>query len=394
MGKHFETPKTGEASNHKAHKTLRDKLRKKRAQIKVHKKQKSQKKKQYNREEEKQLYFNKQENKAEPNKELKLAKIMKTIQKFINIYEDDLNEFYDLFATLDKGGKINISELENKELMKCLKKMFKYLPLTKEQGEYQKVENSCLQLETFIRLKVSQCIEDYLENGSRQGDSEDGSSGEENNQKKDKKKDKKDKKDNKDKKDKKDKKTKNEPKEDEEGTMMGPISIYKEGIVDTQPVAQGPSIPEEYREQMAKLFDQQLDELKRQKEEAPAQQQEDEFDQMFSMVKTRKEMKAPPKQLNQDIPEHLYAAGSAVLGQKVDIDYDEIDEYNRLHRPKKLIDMHKEMIQSRGPEENKQRQSFSRCKDFGKAKEGLMTNSTFFDFKSKMTKPQKTTQFL
>jgi len=60
-----------------------------------------------------------------------MKKIIKHIEKFINIYEDDLNDFYDMFGVLDKGGKVDISALENKAMMKCLKKMFKYLPLKK-----------------------------------------------------------------------------------------------------------------------------------------------------------------------------------------------------------------------------------------------------------------------
>ena len=40
-----------------------------------------------------------------------MKKIIKHIEKFINIYEDDLNDFYDMFGVLDKGGKIDISAL-------------------------------------------------------------------------------------------------------------------------------------------------------------------------------------------------------------------------------------------------------------------------------------------
>jgi len=35
------------------------------------------------------------------------------------------------------------------------------------------------------------------------------------------------------------------------------------------------------------------------------------------------------------------AKGSALIGQKVEVDDDEINEYNRINRPKKLIDLHK-----------------------------------------------------
>jgi Ca2+-binding EF-hand superfamily protein len=64
--------------------------------------------------------------------------VLKYINKFINIYEDDLEEFYDMFKTFDEKGFIDISELENKSLKKCLKKLFKHLPLKKEKTEYRK----------------------------------------------------------------------------------------------------------------------------------------------------------------------------------------------------------------------------------------------------------------
>lgn len=70
---------------------------------------------------------------------MRLKKIKKYIEKFINIYEDDLDDFYEMFKTFDEGGFIDISSLENKALYKCLKKLFKYLPLAKDKGEYRKV---------------------------------------------------------------------------------------------------------------------------------------------------------------------------------------------------------------------------------------------------------------
>jgi len=43
-----------------------------------------------------------------------------------------------MFKTFDEKGFIDISELENKSLKKCLKKLFKHLPLKKEKTEYRK----------------------------------------------------------------------------------------------------------------------------------------------------------------------------------------------------------------------------------------------------------------
>lgn len=46
---------------------------------------------------------------------------------------------------------------------------------------------------------------------------------------------------------------------------------------------------------------------------------------------------------------------------------------------------------SKGIEESTKKR---RYKDDGKNKDGGMTNSTFFDFRSKMSKPKSTNQFL
>ena len=54
----------------------------------------------------------------------------------MDIYEDEIDDFYDLFDTLDQGGSINITDIENPKMQKCLKKMFKYLPLKKKKLEY------------------------------------------------------------------------------------------------------------------------------------------------------------------------------------------------------------------------------------------------------------------
>lgn len=67
-----------------------------------------------------------------------------------------------MFKTLDERGSIDISGLENKALLKCLKKMFKYLPIKKQKGEYRKIEGAVTCLEKFIRNKVSESIENYL----------------------------------------------------------------------------------------------------------------------------------------------------------------------------------------------------------------------------------------
>lgn len=54
------------------------------------------------------------------------------------------------------------------------------------------------------------------------------------------------------------------------------------------------------------------------------------------------------------------AQGSALIGQKIEIDDNEIEEYNKIHRPKKLIDLHKEMRQTGVQEDPKKRKPFDR----------------------------------
>ena len=67
-----------------------------------------------------------------------------------------------------------------------------------------------------------------------------------------------------------------------------------------------------------------------------------------------------------------------------------------MYRPKKLIEVHKEIMQAGGHEEPKKRQPFNRDRDvLGQGRQQpFMQNSTFFDFKNKMSKPQNTNQFL
>lgn len=80
----------------KSHKTLREKLRKKRVQEKEHLKQKKEKRKLFNPEEQKRTFFIKHFNSLtqasykDAKKSFKYKKIKKYIEKFINIYQDDL----------------------------------------------------------------------------------------------------------------------------------------------------------------------------------------------------------------------------------------------------------------------------------------------------------------
>ena len=43
-----------------------------------------------------------------------------------------MEDFYELFETLDQGGKIDITDVADPAMQKCLKRLFKYLPLNKK----------------------------------------------------------------------------------------------------------------------------------------------------------------------------------------------------------------------------------------------------------------------
>lgn len=45
---------------------------------------------------------------------------------------------------------------------------------------------------------------------------------------------------------------------------MGPIRLYKDIVQEEQPKTMGPSIPVEEREKLAQMFQQQLQEMKKQ----------------------------------------------------------------------------------------------------------------------------------
>ena len=82
----------------------------------------------------------------------------------MDIYEDDVEDFYDIFKTLDEGGLIDISDVSDPKMQKCIKKIFKYLPLKKKKMEYKKreKEGSKIKLEPILREILSKVIENYL----------------------------------------------------------------------------------------------------------------------------------------------------------------------------------------------------------------------------------------
>lgn len=62
-----------------------------------------------------------------------------------------MEDFYQIFETLDEGHVIDIADLENLSVQKCLKKMFKYLPLEKKKLEYQRKRSCKVKIEVLMR---------------------------------------------------------------------------------------------------------------------------------------------------------------------------------------------------------------------------------------------------
>lgn len=80
----------------------------------------------------------------------------KLIPKFLKIFQEDLDSFYEIFDNLDQGETVNISGLENVKVLKYLKKMFKYLKLKKNDEDYSKNP----ELHTFdLKKKIKELTE-------------------------------------------------------------------------------------------------------------------------------------------------------------------------------------------------------------------------------------------
>lgn len=80
----------------------------------------------------------------------------KIIPKFLNSFQEDLENFYDIFKNIDDGENVDISGLENSKIKKYLKKIFKYLRLNKSDDGYSK--NS--QIHSFsLKKKIQEIVE-------------------------------------------------------------------------------------------------------------------------------------------------------------------------------------------------------------------------------------------
>lgn len=93
--------------------------------------------------------------------------------KFVKVYEDEIEDFYDIWKGLNEGGDIEIDDVENPDIKKCLKKMCKHLQLNRKDRVYSKPKYSPLNLESYMKRKVEEVMEDYLENGTNSEEEED-----------------------------------------------------------------------------------------------------------------------------------------------------------------------------------------------------------------------------
>ena len=168
---------------HKSHRGTREKIKKRRIQEKEHQKSKKIKKKEYEQNKPEKTHHKKHKS---SKTSIKIPKLLKILPKFLNIFADDLENFYGIFDMLDKGESVNISGLENVKIQKKLKKIFKYLRLNKsEEEEFTKNPS----IHNFnLRAKIKELVElSFFKESSSSSESEESQSGEEEkNEKKDK----------------------------------------------------------------------------------------------------------------------------------------------------------------------------------------------------------------
>lgn len=99
-----------------------------------------------------------------------MRKLKKTILKFTKVYMDELKDFYDIWQGLDEGGQIEIDDVENPQIRKHLKSMCKYLQLEREGRVYSKGKHNKLNLESYMKRKLEEVMEEYMEHGTDSSD--------------------------------------------------------------------------------------------------------------------------------------------------------------------------------------------------------------------------------
>ncbi|KAL4460375.1 hypothetical protein ABPG74_000126 [Tetrahymena malaccensis] len=160
----------------KGHRSLNKKLKKRRKHEKEVQKEKKLKKKEYAEKRDKyreQYFAQAQKPKKKNNKDIKgikIYKLQKTLNKFLKIYEDDIEDFKSIFSSLDEGEEIEIQDIENPKIRKYLAKIFKYLKVKQKSGKpgFRKSLKTDFSLSTYMFNVINEAINQKSESQSDQ----------------------------------------------------------------------------------------------------------------------------------------------------------------------------------------------------------------------------------
>ncbi|KAM3133190.1 hypothetical protein pb186bvf_014766 [Paramecium bursaria] len=106
-------------------------------------------------------------------------KVIKSFKKFLKVYKDDFEDFFDLFTQLDEGSTIETGEIEDEQVKTRLQKLFRKLKLknqgSEKQPKYKKKKNNA-SLNQFMRSIYDQVVHGIMpkqESSSSESESED-----------------------------------------------------------------------------------------------------------------------------------------------------------------------------------------------------------------------------
>ncbi|CAD8144104.1 unnamed protein product [Paramecium pentaurelia] len=147
-----------ENRQHKKNEKL-EKRRKKEKEIKKNKKK--QKKEQLLLRGEKRSKFFAQKDKKDKNF-IDRQKVLKTFKLFLKIYQDDLEDFFQLFKQLDEDNVIETADIENPNIRTTLQKFMKQLQLKNKGTEQTPIfkKQSDIKMEPYVRGLYDQIIQE------------------------------------------------------------------------------------------------------------------------------------------------------------------------------------------------------------------------------------------
>ena len=138
----------------KGHKKLSKKLEKRREKKKNKKKTKEDRKL-------KKSMIDKVKHKHK-NKVRAEGKLKRYLKRFLKVYDEDINEFLDIFEGLDTGAEISIEGMENQNVSSCLKKIFKELgqSLNDNKEWYVDKEKIVQNLKVVVKTMMTRIMEE------------------------------------------------------------------------------------------------------------------------------------------------------------------------------------------------------------------------------------------